>query len=599
MKRSHWMTTAAALLVLAAPAWAAPAPGEKSPLAWAPATAPVVFHANSPEALRDHVVAFVKNALPDRADMVQQAMDNYLKNGFQDRKLRGLAKDGPIFLVFTELPQNLGPDKPPKFAIVAAVTSYAEFRDNILTADEKKSLKKEEGYESVSVEGTTAFLVDKKDYAVLTPDKDVAAMYAKGISAGLDGKMSKVQAAKLLASDVGLYVDLDAVNKQFGDHIKAAEKELLDQMDKIGENVPKAQKAQFETTKKMIEPLFQCVQDSKNALITAEIRPGGVSLHVQDEVRAGTQTADLLKGSKLSAFPDLGKLPAGDVFYMGMELDPAFVKFTSSMIAGMSTDPNSKGAKAMTEAYDNWAKAGPSEAMSAVTYPVAGLSVTKFSDPEKGAAAATKMLEAMGGEGAMPTVAFKDKPEIKPNAQKYNNISFTSMHAVWDLDKMMSASNAQLPDNVKKDMVEGMKKLMGEEMNAWIGTDGKAVYQATAKDWPSAQKILDQYFKGQGTVGADKAFAAARKELPEQASFVFLLDAVQGVGDVIDFVKPILESSGAPVPGKFPQPVKGKPGYVGFAASMEPDRGGFELVITSEAVKQVYEGYVSPLLPKD
>ena len=180
------------------------------------------------------------------------------------------------------------------------------------------------------------------------------------------------------------------------------------------------------------------------------------------------------------------------------------------------------------------------------------------------------MLQAMGSEGGFMNVYFKDKPEIKPNAEKYGAVSFTSVHMVWDLDKTMAAAGAQLPDAFKKQMAEGMKKLMGEDLNVWIGTDGKAVIEVTGKDWESAQKTLDQYFKGQGAVGDDKAFTAARKLLPKQASVVVLVDVVQYAGDILDFITPLLQSSGAPgLPAKFPKPVKDKPGFAGFAVSLE------------------------------
>jgi len=342
---------------------------------------------------------------------------------------------------------------------------------------------------------------------------------------------------------------------------------------------------------KMMDPIFQAVDDGKAGMATLEVGAAGVGYHEECSFRAGTPTTDLLKGSKTSTFKDIGKLPAGDVFYLGMEIGPSMTKFMTSMMSAMASDPNSKGGKAVAEAYEAWAKAGPTEAMSAVTYnPTAGVSVTKAADAQKLMDAAVKMVESMGAEGAFPTVAFKDKPEVKANAQKYHDVSFTSVHIVWDLDKMLSASNAQLPEATRKQMADAMKKMMGEEMNAWIGTDGKEVIQVTSKDWESAQKLLDQYFKADAGVGDDKAFAAARKALPEQASVVGLVDVVQATGVFLDFLKPILESSGTPLPAKFPKPVKGKSGFIGFALTLEADRCGADLFVTSEAVKETYQG---------
>ncbi|HVS35132.1 MAG TPA: hypothetical protein VMS17_06085 [Gemmataceae bacterium] len=602
MKRSHWMTAALfGLAVFAPTAGAAPTPAEPSPLSWVPATAPIVVHANSPETLREHVLAFLKNAVPDQADRAQMHIDQMLNNLPEGRKLRGLAKDGPVFLVFLEFPKPevFGPEgAPPQAAFVVAVSNYAEFRDNFLTEEERKNLNTADGIDSTTA-NSHIYFVDRKEYAVLTPTKEAAEAFVKG-APGLDGKLSKAQAAKFLASDLGVYVNLEDVNKQYGDQIKAFQKTVDEQLDQIESALGAAQKSQFEMIKKMIGPLFQAVEDGKTALFTVEVGADGVKLHGDADLRTGTPTADLLKTAKTSPFPDLGRLPAGQVFYSGMELDPTLLKFAGSVLTGLSADPNAKGAKEFQEAFDEWIKAGPSQALGSVTYPVAGVSVMKCSDPDKAAAAAIKMLQAMGTEGGFQNVYLKDKPEIKPNAEKMGNISFTSVHMVWDLDKSMGAAGAQLPDALRTKMVEGMKKLMGDDLNAWIGVGNGTVVQVTGKDWDSAKKALDQFSKGQGGVGDDKAFAAVRKQLPEQASVVMEIDVVQYVGDLLDFITPVLQGSGAPgVPAKFPKAVKDQPGFAGFALTLRPDGAAFDFVAPAETVKLVYQNYISPLLPKD
>ena len=164
---------------------------------------------------------------------------------------------------------------------------------------------------------------------------------------------------------------------------------------------------------------------------------------------------------------------------------------------------------------------------------------------------------------------------------------------------MMSGAGAGpgLPEAMKKQLIEGMKQLIGEEVNAWIGTDGKSVIQVTAKDWESAQKTLDQYFKGPG-VGEDKAFASARKQLPSRPPPSCCSTRCRLVGDILEFAKPLLKSSGVNLPPNFPTTVKDKTGFVGFALTLHPEGGAIDVVVTAEAVKQIYDGYVSPLLPK-
>ena len=601
MKCSYWIKAASAVLVLAAVAPAArtaPVPGDKSPLAQVPATAPIVIHINGVESVRDHVVAFLKNAVPDQAALVEKQSEDFLKNGFAGRKLKGLAKDGPIFVVFTEMPKP--GDNQPKMAVIAAVTDYAEFRDNILSEKEKKDLKTGDGLESTVGEDNheDIFFVDRKDYVVVTPQKDVAQALAKAPTAGLDGKLSKTQAAAFLSSDAGVYVNMDAVNKEYADQIKKAHESVDELLQKAEKQDDKSMKMALSMAKQLVGPLFQAVEDSKAALVTAEVHPGGVALHTEVGFRDNSTTAGLLKGSKLAAFQDLEKLPAGQFAYVGLSISPALTKLVGPLMQGLAADPDSKGAKALTEAFEDWVKAGPTEQVASTTMPPGGLSILKCAEPEKAVKAAIQMLQAQGEEGGLQSAFLKGKPEVKPDAEKYKNTEFTYIHMEFDFDKLFSttAGGKEIPAAVQKAQREMMAKMMGEGLTAWLGTDGKQVLQVTAKDWDAAKKLLDQYYKGENTVGDDKAFLTARKELPAEATVVELIDAMQYANLILGMVKPLMEAGGTKLPVKLPEPVKGQPGYIGFAAALQGDAAGMDFVVTAEAVKQIYQNYVAPLM---
>jgi hypothetical protein len=596
MKCSHWMKAAAAVVVLAAVAplaWTAPTPGDKSALAQVPATAAVVYHMNGLEAVRDHVVAFLKNAAPDQAALVEKHSEDFLTNGFQGRKLKGLAKDGPIFVLLMELPKPGAPEGPPKMAILAAVTDYAEFRDNILSDDEKKGLKKGDGFESTASDmGGDLFFVDRKDYVVVTPRKDVAEELAKAPTAGLDGKLSKTQAAKFLASDMGVYVNMEDVNKEYADQIKAARDGAEEALKKAEKQDDKSLKMALAMAKQVIGPIFQALEDGRGALVTLEVRPGGMVLHAEAAFKDDSKTAGLFK--------DLEKLPAGQFAYVGLSISPALTNMIGPLMHGLAADPGSKGGKALTEAFEQWVKSGPSEEVVSAAMPPAGVLILKCAEPEKAVQAAVRMLEAQGEEGGFQSAFIKGKPEIKPGAEKYKNIEFTYIQLEYDFDKLLPASTGgkEIPEALHKQQVEMLHKMMGEAMTAWVGADkeAKTVVQVSAKDWAVAEKLLDQYYKGENTVGGDKAFLTARKELPAKATVVEMIDMVQYVGLILDYVKPLLESAGTKVPFKLPEPVKGSPGYVGFAATLEGDTAGMDLVVTAESVKQIYKNYVAPLM---
>src|SRR4051794_31068193 len=121
MSHPRWPTAAALLTVLTAPAVvpAAPVPAEKSALAAVPASAPLALHRRAVEGTKERIVTLLRNALPERAPLATPALDAWVKDGIDGRKLRGVPKDGPVFVVFPEMPRP--GDNPPKIAVLTAV----------------------------------------------------------------------------------------------------------------------------------------------------------------------------------------------------------------------------------------------------------------------------------------------------------------------------------------------------------------------------------------------------------------------------------------------------------------------------------------------
>jgi hypothetical protein len=586
-------TAALVALALAGPLTsAAPTPAEKSRLNWVPATAPLVLYLHGAERTKDRVVAFLKNALPDVAPMVQGQLETWLKDGVDGRKLAGLPKDGPIFVVFTEMPK---PRTEPKVAVLIAVTNYADFRDNLLKESERKALKKDDaGVESTTMEfGETIYFLNKKDFAVATPSKEVAAAFAKG-GEGITAKISKEQADKFLESDLGLYLSMDTVNKAYGDEIKAAREQVETGLKQVEQSVGKTQQSIMEMVKKAIGPVFQAIEDSQGVLLTLEVRPTAAALHAQTEVREGSATAKALKEAQPSAFPELTRLPAGRLTYTGIHTSPMMYDFLGPLLFGALPDPDGKGAKEVQAAVAELIKAGPGDRVDGMSMPPAGLSIWKYKDPAKAVEGQLKLLQAMEAGATLQSGYLKEKPEIKEKAQKYGDFQLTSVHLVWDFDKMLEASTGgqALPEEAKKKFTEAMQGMMGQDMRYWFGTDGKVFVQATAKDWPSAQKMLDQYFKGQDTIGSQEGFRLARKELPERASMLMVVDVVQYAGFLVDFVKNL-----APLPlPPFAPPAKDKANFGGMAFTLQPRGGSVDFAITAPAVNDFYTTYVKPLL---
>jgi hypothetical protein len=593
MKRSMWWGPLVLLVLVAPgrPAAAVPAPADRTSLTRVPATAPIVLHLRGVEGAKDRLLVTLKNALPEKLPLIQSKLEDWVKDGIDGRKLAGVPKDGPIFVVFTEVPKQR---EEPKIAIVLAVNKYEEFRDSLLKEDERKSVKASgAGVERAALEiGKDLYFVDKKGFAVVTPYEEVANALAKKY-AGIDGKIGRAEAMKLLSADVSAYVNLETVRKEYGDKIKDAKEEITKALEQAGEQVGKAQKSSIDLVKKLIGPAFQALDDSEGLLLTVEFRPAGFALHVQSDLRNGSTTSAELKGLKLSAFEGLDRLLPGEVVYTGLQTSTRMLEALGGLMLGASGQEG----KAFSQALELLAKAGPGTRVDSSALPVSGVQVWHFEDPKKAVAAEVKLFEAAQAGSGLQGGIVKEKPEIKRSARKYGDFDLNAVELTWDLDKMAEQGSRELPEEIKKHLVEGMKSLVGEKLGVWFGTDGKVLLQVTAPDWDKASELLDRYFKGNKTAGDVAAFRNVRKELPAEANMIFLMDLVRYGVAIVDMIKPMFGGL-LPLPPGYPaKPGKDAATYVGAAVALQAERGSVDLFVSAATIHQAFKTFVQPFMP--
>jgi hypothetical protein len=595
MTRHRWFSWAAlgCALVLTLPAAAAPVPGEQDkPLAQVPAKSAIVVQLKGFERTQERLHALIKNAMPDFADLAKEKMKEAIDQALMGRKLEAIPKDGHIFLVVTDLASLNGPT--PKMAILVPVTDYKKFRDGLLKDDERKEIKTDPlGYENANVDGQATYFVNRKNgYAVVTPDADVAASFVKKYD-GLDGKLSKPLAQRLMDADVSVYVDMVAVNKEHGDAIKMAQ----GQLEQALEGSP--DKSATEMIKRIYAPIFQAVSDSTALLVSADLRPDGVLLHTEVEVPADSKSNTLLKGWKALPTTDLAKMPGGSMTYTSMAYTPELMKTLGSLSYGF-TDPDSKEGKAIKNLMDELAAAGPRSQISAGNIPASGLVVTKFDNPAKAVDAQLKLFKELKA-GSMYGTVLKSDPVVKENAMKHGGFEFNSVSLKWDLEKTIEkqAAAAGMNDDQKKAMVEYMKSIVGEGTDVWFGTDGKTMMQVTAKDWESARDLLDRYQKGEQTLGSSQAYKDTIKNLTAENSMVMLVDVPQMTEVMVKAVVTVLQASGLPIPippGIEKPAVKAKTSFLGLGLTLASGRGSFDLWLSATSINDVYKMYVEKLL---
>jgi hypothetical protein len=559
-------------LVLAVPAWAEETPG--AALAQVPAKAPVVLHVRGFERTKDRLATLVKNAVPDFAPVVQGKLEDGLKKALNERELKGLAKDGPIFLILTEMPSG---QETPSGAVIARVTDYGQFRDGLLKEDERKNLKKESaGYETVTVDEREVFFVDHKGYAVVTTNKDVALQFTKK-QAGLDGKLDAATARELLDSDVALYVDVGAVNEAYGDQLKGFRQLLPVLLGQAGEQA-KLDKNTQEMVRVLYDGIFQLIEDSRAFLLAADFRPDGLAVHTKARVGADTKSNSFLKNSKPAALEGVGKLTQGQLGYFGIRFEPGMAKMYQQMVAGAGGEGDEN--KAVAEALKKMEEAGAETMVMDFNLPARGLAVWTYKDPVKAVQAQLRLYESMDAGGSVGSAILKDKPKVKADAETHRGFKLASVSLTWDAEKMADKAGG-VPQ-----VAELMKKAVGDGLNSWFGTDGKAYVQVMADNWEAARRQLDDYLDGKSTVAGQQLFADARKRLPAEATLIGLVDGPLYVQKASELIFPVLKGQGLPV-NLPPMKASAGKGYIGLAVTLQPERGSLNLWLPVSVVKEI------------
>ena len=574
-----------ALLASPSPTPAAPA-ADLGSLEVIPEAAQIVVHLRGIKGVANRAMAFLEKALPEQAGLAKTFVDNFLEEGIGGRKLAGLNNDGPIFLLFPEIPK--GGAEPPKFVLLISVSNFNTFRDGIFLAGEKKSIKAEGKMSSIELEtGEKMYFAEFKGFFAASQSDAMLGKYLGGWES-IASKIGKGQGARLLGNDISFFVNLDRLSKDYAEALKMAKQQAKDGIKDLIEQAPKEQKKQLGALTTFIDPAFQFIEDSKGIVGGVDFRPEGLVLSLDDDLRAGSKSSEAVSGIKPAAAKAIDKLPVGQMMYMGSASAGTLLKVAGPALKAMVAD--TPGA---AKAIDTLMGLNFGDSASAADIPLAGIEVRATTDGAKHVASTLESLESSINIGGLSSSPLKGKPKVTKGDKTASGISFTRVEVEMDFDKLLSSQEG-LPEEMKKSMMDWFKKIMGDKVNMWIGSDANRMIQITAPDWDKAEALLKDYESGKG-LAAQAAYKSARGNLPDDASGIFLIDPVRYGNLIVGLLKDV--AGGAiPVP---PGLGKGKsnPSYIGMSASMHSGRLGADLVITADSVRELFNAYAKPFLP--
>jgi hypothetical protein len=333
-------------------------------------------------------------------------------------------------------------------------------------------------------------------------------------------------------------------------------------------------------------------------VLAVDLRPDGV--HVKGLAQFGERTAtnEVLKGQKRTPLAQVGALPAGQVSYSASVLDLSGSKSAALLLGAFSAaDEDAAASQTIGRLLKDLAGYDRGVTLSAGSMlGVGGLEVIESKDATGIVNARLGVLKSLTKTGTFANVPLKEKPAVTERAESVGGVTLHAARIKFDLDRAVS----ELPEEAREATRASLKRALGgEEIGLWLGTDGKVVLQVTAADWAAAKALGSGYLDRGTALEKDEAFRFTRKQLPDEATMLIVLDAARTAHSLFGLAK---EGAGA-VPGLPVEPPDlkvpdGKPSYVGIALVLKPEHGRLEVFVPATAAGPIRK-VLAPLLEPD
>jgi hypothetical protein len=597
MKYNRWWIGIAGYLILA---MTGPVTAQPNAVDQIPAQAPIVVHLRGIERTKDRLFSFIGNALPrEAAQMVKTSLDQALKAGGQGRQLEGRTRDGSVFFCLANVPQRMQDLK--QIGVIFQVTSYAKFRDGILTAEERKTLQANAsaGYEVAKVNDQDVYFIDGRNgYVIVAFDAGVATRLRED-QAGLGTKLGKA-AARFLEADLAVYLDIPQLNQAYAPMLKAA-RPFIEHGLRQGLQFDTRNQGVADPIRQMTDLFCQAIVDGRSVVACMTFQPEGVAFHVEGWILPGTKTSRFVRPLQPTVTTELAKLPGGLMGYSAFQVEPPLLEAFPAILYGVTAAKENQRTAELRVSLEQLAAAGPK--IRTTGFQLAGheIGAWTYREPVKAVEARLRLLKALTGGDTFEGAMLKERPTVMPNAEMYRGFQLHSVQIAWDIDRIVEAqAEKDMPETLKRQMRVALKKLMGDGKKTWFGTDGQLFIQVAGKNWEDARRQLDQFLDNEGPVGSQAAFQETRNHLPARTTVLTLVDMaaygrVMGafLGKVMRAVSEELPPEAAKIP--IPRAVKSETTYVGIALTLEPDLGILDVWLPAPAAGVMYRIFVEPM----
>ena len=485
-------------------------------------------------------------------DAAAAAVDGLKQQILQGRELRGVAKDGRIIVALSDFPT--GPEALEAILLIVETSDYQALRDSLGGKSGDPDVKVEQnpaGFDMVTRGTDTFCFIKRGKFTLICEHAENAAKLAKEKTTK-PLKVSRRIATSFEKGDVGVFVDMAAVNSEFGDAIQGFHEQFGGMFEGIAAAQPgldpEAAKAQMEAMKKIFDGMFTFVEELQAVTLSGTFEKTGLGLSLVAEVKSDGSTAKFLSGLKPAANPLLAQMPEGHLMYFGFSGSPEIYKSLAGF--GMSFMPQGGvQAKTFEKQMADLTAAGPRAMAGAIRFGK-GINGVTMSSYDKPAAALEATIAGVNATVDAKVPGIKDV-KVERNAAEHRGVKLTRVSMKFDLEGLASQPGAEFA-------LAPLKAFIGEEIVQWIGVTDKGVLQVIDPDIVAVRAAIDQLLDGKRTIGKDEAFAEALKHLPAENTLVAFMDLPA-------LVSAVFQQIGGAVEGLPAAAAPGKPTYFGLA----------------------------------
>jgi hypothetical protein len=561
---SAWVLTA----VLAQTAPQAP---EAAWLKLVPSDAGAVARARSLSAAREDFFAMLKAMSPESAARIGADADSVVSDLTQ--RFGKEAAEGPV-LVVVRLPEpNAAAGGPPPIAAFVKGGDYAAIQKGAVGPKGDAAAKPQPGgYDKLKGEdGQPVYTFKGQGFVVMSNDEGLIKAVVKP-QATLDKSLPADQQARLFAGDVGIYVNLAAIQKNYGAQIDQFRQMLP---DLVGQAAGPGDAQASGTINAVSGKLADAFKNAQGLVFNLDFAGEGLNLAGALTVKPDSPAARKLAATKPQAGELLARLPADAATFLDVSVDPE--AFEGLQMLGLSMLGATPGAPspALKEAMNQQKAAGPREAAVANLAGAKGLRTTKvmtFADPRKAAGAIAAMIQALGSNKS----GFVKDVKIE-KVQPYKGFDLAQAKVTIDkakLEKSRPGGAGESP----------LGAMIPDSTTTWFGTDGKLVVSITAPSWDEAKAQIDVVSSGQGGLGQSAGYKALRGQFPDKAGALFLMNSQGLVSQVSSRLS--ASAAGGPKPA-----ANGKaPAFLGGAVTPSAAGYQFKLAVPSAVGPVLQEG---------